>query len=102
MNLKALDGRKHRNRPCTMNRSEIVTILVCFHFNQLFNRLSDNVFGKLFADKGYISQELFDRLFNDGVNLVSGLKCNMKNKLMPLYDKRDNNLSAIPYFFRQF
>ena len=54
---------------------------------KVFNRLSDNVFGKLFADKGYISQGLFERLFNDGIELVTGLKCNMKNKLMPLYDK---------------
>ena len=53
----------------------------------VFNRLTDNVFGKLFADKGYISQGLFERLFNDGINIVTGLKCNMKNKLMPLYDK---------------
>lgn len=53
----------------------------------VFNRLSDNVFGKLFADKGYISQGLFERLFNDGIQLVTGLRCNMKNKLMPLYDK---------------
>ncbi len=53
----------------------------------VFNRLSDNVFGKLFADKGYISQGLFDRLFNDGVQLVTGLRCNMQNKLIPLYDK---------------
>ena len=45
------------------------------------------MFGKLFADKGYISQGLFERLFNDGIELVTGLKCNMKNKLMPLYDK---------------
>ena len=54
---------------------------------EVFNRLSNNVFGKLFADKGYISQGLFERLFNDGIELVTGLKCNMKNKLMPLYDK---------------
>lgn len=54
---------------------------------RVFNRLSDNVFGKLFADKGYISQRLFDRLYNDGIHLVTGLKSNMKNKLMPLYDK---------------
>ena len=54
---------------------------------EVFNRLIDNVFGKLFADKGYISQGLFERLFNDGIELVTGLKCNMKNKLMPLYDK---------------
>ena len=53
----------------------------------IFNRLSDNVFGKLFADKGYISHGLFERLFNDGIEIVTGLKCNMKNKLMPLYDK---------------
>ncbi len=53
----------------------------------VFNRLSDNVFGKLYADKGYISQGLFDRLYNDGIEIVTGLKCNMKNKLMPLYDK---------------
>ena len=54
---------------------------------EVFNRLIDNVFEKLFADKGYISQGLFERLFNDGIELVTGLKCNMKNKLMPLNDK---------------
>ena len=42
----------------------------------IFNRLSDNVFGKLFADKGYISHGLFERLFNDGIEIVTGLKCN--------------------------
>ena len=36
----------------------------------VFNRLSDNVFGKLFADKGYISKALFERLFNDVIELV--------------------------------
>lgn len=53
----------------------------------VFNRLGGNVFGKLRADKGYISQPLFDRLFNDGIHLVIELRSNMKNKLMPLYDK---------------
>ena len=33
---------------------------------------SDNVFGKLFADKGYISHGLFERLFNDGIEIVTG------------------------------
>lgn len=54
---------------------------------EVFKRLSDNVFGKLYADKGYISQTLFERLFDQGVNIVTGLKANMKNKLMPLYDR---------------
>ena len=34
-----------------------------------FNRLSDNVFGKLFADKGYISQGLFERLLTTVLKL---------------------------------
>ena len=44
----------------------------------VFNRLTDNVFGKLFVDKGYIYQGLFERLFNDGINLVTGIRSNMK------------------------
>ncbi|MDY6130350.1 MAG: transposase, partial [Prevotella sp.] len=57
------------------------------HLCQSMGRQEQPGFGKLFADKGYISQGLFDRLFNDGVQLVTGLRCNMKNKPMPLYDK---------------
>ena len=45
------------------------------------------LFGKLFGDKGYISQKLFDLLFADRVQLVTRLRRNMKNKLMPLFDK---------------
>jgi hypothetical protein len=49
--------------------------------------LTKELFGKLFADRGYISQPLFEMLFNDGVHLITGIKSNMKNKLMPLYDR---------------
>lgn len=45
------------------------------------------LYGKVFADRGYISPTLFDFLFEDGVRLVHGLRSNMKNKLMPMYDK---------------
>ena len=45
------------------------------------------LFGKLFGDKGYISQKLFELLFAQGIQLVTRLKRNMKNKLMPLFDK---------------
>ena len=54
---------------------------------KVFNRLSDNIIGKLYADKGYISQTLFDKLFSNDIHIVTGLRSNMKNKLMPLYDK---------------
>lgn len=53
----------------------------------VMNALIDKVFGKLYADKGYISQTLFGRLWDKGVHIVTGLRSNMKQKLMPLYDK---------------
>jgi hypothetical protein len=43
--------------------------------------------GKLVGDKGYISQKLFDELYQQGLQLVTRIKKNMKNKLMPLIDK---------------
>ena len=53
----------------------------------VFKVLAKRLYGKLFADKGYISQKLFDFLFEDGIQLVTGLRINMKNKLMPFYDR---------------
>jgi len=46
-----------------------------------------NVFGSLYADKGYISKELAAMLFDDGLHLVTGIRSNMKNVLMTLRDK---------------
>ena len=54
---------------------------------EVLNVLTKDLFGKLFADKGYISQKLFEALFNDGVHLVTGIKSNMKNSLMSVRDK---------------
>lgn len=49
--------------------------------------LVKHLVGKLFGDKGYLSQELFEKLFENGLQLVTRLKKNMKNKLMPVIDK---------------
>lgn len=46
-----------------------------------------NVKGKLVGDKGYLSQKLFERLFVDGIQLITKIKKNMKNSLMTTYDK---------------
>lgn len=54
---------------------------------KVFKVLAKRLYSKLFADKGYISQKLFDFLFEDGIQLVTGLRVNMKNKLMPFYDR---------------
>ncbi len=50
-------------------------------------RLASNLWGKLFGDRGYISQKLFEQLWTKGVHLITKLKRNMKNKLLPLIDK---------------
>ncbi len=43
--------------------------------------------GKLFADKGYISKKLFEALWQRGLHLITGIRRNMKNYLMPMLDK---------------
>ena len=49
--------------------------------------LHKRIFGKLYGDKGYISKDLFKKLFVDGVHLITKIKKNMKNSLMLLQDK---------------
>jgi hypothetical protein len=43
--------------------------------------------GKLFGDRGYISKDLFAALWEQGTQLITGIKKNMRNKLLPLMDK---------------
>ena len=45
------------------------------------------VFGKLFGDKGYISQTLFEQLFIDGIHLITKIRKNMKNSIMHVIGK---------------
>lgn len=45
------------------------------------------IFGSLYGDKGYISKELVEMLFDQGLHLVTGIRNNMKNVLMGMRDK---------------
>ena len=45
------------------------------------------IYGKLVGDRGYISKNLFERLFIDGIQLITKLKSNMKGALMSVSDK---------------
>ncbi len=46
------------------------------------------LFGKVYADKGYVSQKLFKELLEKvGIQLVTKLKRNMKQRLMPLCER---------------
>ena len=49
--------------------------------------MAKKLWGKMFADKGYISQPLFDQLFEQGLQLITPIRKNMKNRLMSLMDK---------------
>jgi transposase len=51
-------------------------------------KLLQQLFGKVFADKGYVSQKLAKALLeSSGVQLITRLRRNMKNRLMPLGDR---------------
>ena len=49
--------------------------------------LCKNLIGKVFADKGYLSKELFEKLMGKGIELITQIRKNMKNAFMPLWDK---------------
>jgi hypothetical protein len=53
----------------------------------VINGLCRNLSGKLFGDRGYISKALFERLLEQGIQLITRLKRNMKNVLMEMGDK---------------
>jgi len=50
-------------------------------------RLVERLWGKLFGDKGYLSQSLTTQLRQRGIHLITHLKSNMKNRLLLLSDK---------------
>lgn len=50
--------------------------------------LLSKLFGKIFGDRGYVSQKLADQLLEDfGIQFFAKPRRNMKNKLMLLHDK---------------
>lgn len=49
--------------------------------------MSQDLFGQLFGDRGYVSSKLFEELYVRGLQLVTKAKKNMKQRLMKLMDK---------------
>ena len=43
--------------------------------------------GKLYADKGHVGHELFNKLWRRGLHPITSIRRNMRNHLMPLADK---------------
>lgn len=55
----------------------------------------DKIFGKHIADNGYISKNLFEELFIDGINRITKVRKNMKNSLIYNHDKLSLRKRAI-------
>ena len=49
--------------------------------------LTKELVGTILADKGYISKEWFAKLWKKGLHILVGIRKNMKNYLIPIYDK---------------
>ena len=53
----------------------------------VLEEMTRHLAGKLYADKGYIGRELFHKLWRRGLHLITSIRRNMRNYLMPLADK---------------
>lgn len=55
---------------------------------KILTLLTKNIFGKIFGDKGYIvNAKLFEKFYSKGVQFITKLRSNMKNKLLSIEDK---------------
>ena len=54
---------------------------------QPVERLATGLEGQLFGDRGYISQALHDLLLGQGLELLTKIRKNMKNRVIRLWDK---------------
>jgi hypothetical protein len=50
-------------------------------------KMTKELFGKLFGDKGYISKALSDILFGNGIQLITAVRRNMKSKALSNEEK---------------
>jgi Transposase DDE domain len=53
----------------------------------VLDAMTQHLTGALYADKGYIGRELFRKLWQRGLHLITSIRRNMRNYLMPLADK---------------
>src|SRR3954470_20287922 len=53
----------------------------------VLDEITQHLRGKLYADKDYISRALCSKLWQRGLHLITGIRRNMRNHLIPLADK---------------
>ncbi len=52
-----------------------------------FCSMTKGIFGKVFGDRGYISKKVFNDLWDENIQLITGIKRGMKNILLSMTDK---------------
>ena len=72
------------------NQGQIMAVRITaanVHDRHPLAALTAGLQGKVFGDKGYISKEMMHQLWQRGLHLITGIRRDMKNHLMPLMDK---------------
>ncbi|MBN9342767.1 MAG: hypothetical protein BGO76_07825 [Caedibacter sp. 38-128] len=46
-----------------------------------------DLMGKMFGDRGYLGEDFFKDLWSQGIQMVTKIRKNMKNKLISLWDR---------------
>ncbi len=54
---------------------------------EMMKKIFKNIKGYVFADKGFLSKIAFEHFYHLGLKIVTTIRKNMKNKLMPMYEK---------------
>jgi transposase len=54
---------------------------------RIITRMTKEIFGKMFGDRGYINKALADLLFDDGLQLITAVRRNMKQKALSNEEK---------------
>ena len=85
-------GQRFRRRSRWNGQTRVVFRLklhfVINHKGQIMAlKITRHLAGKLYADKIYIGRELFNKLWQRGRHLITGIQRNMRNFLIPLADK---------------
>ncbi len=63
---------------------------------RIIPRMTKEIFGKVFGDKGYINKALCDLLFDDGIQLITAVRKNMKQKALSNEEKLLRHKRSVP------
>ena len=76
------------NRKGEIIASTITAGNVSDNNGKVIDKLTQKIYGKVYGDKGYLlNKKMFEKLYLNGIHIITKIRSNMKNKLMDLQDK---------------